>query len=176
MNLQASWRVDCAVNVNILLCLAINSGPARDEMKYSIVQRKFSVKVFGYQMKVTCHSSAIILFQFQSSFYHFWKPSCFMLLVLIYITFCGCWGRESEGGGVRTTRLFPGALPLSPIILFYSVIKQTLKNCELYGFWTISAPFPCVSLHYPAFSFKQKRPCHLRWSLRKLNKRCFFFC
>ena len=67
VNLQASWRADCAGNVNILFCLAINSGPARDQMKYSIVERKFSVKVFGYQMKVICHSSAIILFQFQSS-------------------------------------------------------------------------------------------------------------
>ena len=114
VNLQASWRADCAVNVNILFCLAINSGPARDQMKYSRWK-----EIFCESLWIPDESYMPLLGDNTVSI-----PKQFLLL-LKTLLFNGCWGRGrgSEGGGVRTTRLPPppppGALPLSPIIFFF---------------------------------------------------------
>ena len=112
VNLQASWRADCAVNVNILFCLARNSGAARDQMKYSRWK-----EIFCESLWIPDESYMPLLGDNTVSI-----PKQFLLL-LKTLLFNGCWGRGrgSEGGGVRTTRLPPppGALPLSPIIFFF---------------------------------------------------------
>ena len=100
VNLPASWRADCAVNVNVLFCLAINSGPARDQMKYSRWK-----EIFCESLCIPDESYMPLLGDNTVSI-----PKQFLLL-LKTLLFYGCWGRGrgrgSEGGGVRTTRLPP---------------------------------------------------------------------
>ena len=126
VNLQASWRADCAVNVNILFCLAINSGPARDQMKYSRWK-----EIFCESLWIPDESYMPLLGDNTVSI-----PKQFLLL-LKTLLFYGCWGRGR--GGARAGESGPpdsppsGALPLSPIIFFFfnPVIRQALKSCEL---------------------------------------------
>lgn len=129
VNLQASWRADCAVNVNILFCLAINSGPARDQMKYSRWK-----EIFCESLWIPDESYVPLLGDNTVSI-----PKQFLLLLktLLFLWMLGE-GRGSEGGGGRGSPDHltppppppPGALPLSPIILFSPVIRQALKSCE----------------------------------------------
>ena len=77
VNLQASWRADCAVNVNVLFCLAINSGPARDQMKYSrwkeIFCESLCIPDESYMPLLGDNTVSI-----PKQFHYFWKPSYFM--------------------------------------------------------------------------------------------------
>lgn len=140
VNLQASWRADRAVNVKILFCLAINSGPARDQMKYSIWKEIFCESLWipdERYMPLLGDNSVSIPKQF--------------LLLLKTLLFYGCWGRGrgNEGGGVRRTRLPPpppGALPLSLIILFKTSFKELRTIWPLNYFSSFPVRFSSLSI------------------------------
>ena len=86
VNLPASWRADCAVNVNVLFCLAINSGPARDQMKYSRWK-----EIFCESLCIPDESYMPLLGDNTVSI-----PKQFLLL-LKTLLFYGCWGRGRGG-------------------------------------------------------------------------------
>lgn len=119
VNLPASWRADCAVNVNVLFCLAINSGPARDQMKYSRWK-----DIFCESLCIPDESYMPLLGDNTVSI-----PKQFLLL-LKTLLFYGCWGRGSEGGGVRTTRLPPPSRgsPTVPYNLVLSSDETSFKE------------------------------------------------
>ena len=121
VNLQASWRADRVVNVNILFCLAINSGPARDQMKYSrwkeIFCESLSIPDESYMPLLGDNTVSI-----PKQFLLLLKPSYFMDV-------------GGGGGGARAGESGPpafppppGALPLSPIIFFLSSDKTSFKE------------------------------------------------
>ena len=136
VNLQASWRADCAVNVNILFCLAINSGAARDQMKYSRWK-----EIFCESLWIPDESYMPLLGDNTVSI-----PKQFLLLLKTLLFGGGGGGGGGRaGGGVRTTRLPPpppGALPLSPIIFFLSSDKTSFKELRTIRPLNYFSPFP----------------------------------
>ena len=171
VNLPASWRADCAVNVNVLFCLAINSGPARDQMKYSRWK-----EIFCESLCIPDESYMPLLGDNTVSI-----PKQFLLL-LKTLLFYGCWGRGrgrgSEGGGVRTTRLPPPSRgsPTVPYNLVLSSDETSFKELRTITPLNYFSSFPVRLFSHPAFYIKLKRPCPVRWGRTKLNKRCFFLC
>ena len=115
VNLPASWRADCAVNVNVLFCLAINSGPARDQMKYSRWK-----EIFCESLCIPDESYMPLLGDNTVSI-----PKQFLLL-LKTLLFYGCWGRGGEGERGRGSPDHPTPPPSrgSPTVPYNLVLSS----------------------------------------------------
>ena len=120
VNLQASWRADCAVIVNVLFCLAINSGPARDQMKYSrwneIFCESLCIPDESYMPLLGDNTVSI-----PKQFHYFWKPSYFMDV--------GGGGGEARAGESGPSDSPPSrGSPTAPYNLVLSSDKTSFKE------------------------------------------------
>ena len=136
VNLQASWRADCAVNVNILFCLAINSGPARDQMKYSRWK-----EIFCESLWIPDESYMPLLGDNTVSI-----PKQFLLL-LKTLLFYGCWGRgRGERGRGSPDHPTPppsrGSTTVPYIYFFLSSDKTSFKELRTIRPLNYFSPFP----------------------------------